>query len=57
MEVLDQSLDLKQVLQLERAIVGGMRDVVIIEARFQLLVIQCLALLKFLWFVFPERVP
>ena len=57
MKVLDQSLDLKQVLQLERAIVSGMRDVVIIEARFQLLGIRCLRLLKFLWCVFPGRVP
>ena len=30
----DQSLDLRQVLQLEWVIVGGMRDVFIIEARF-----------------------
>ena len=57
MEVLDQSLDLKQVLQLERAIVGGMRDVVIIEARFQLLGVRCLRLLKCLWCVFPGGIP
>ena len=45
-----QSYDLRQVLQLERVIVGAMRDIFIIEARlFVVLRHLILALFKLLW--------
>ena len=52
MEVLRQSSDLRQVLQLKWVIVGGMTD-----AFCSSWVILRLAILKFLWCMLPGRLP
>ena len=55
LELLGQSRDLRQMLQLEWVIVSEKRDVFVFEARF--VGIRHLALLKFLQCVFPGKLP
>ena len=57
LEVLGQILDLRQVFQLEWVIVGGQRDLFILNLVCSSWGIQRLGHLKFLWCIFPRRVP
>ena len=55
LEVLEQTRNLRQVLQLEWVIVSGKRDVYIFEACFG--GIRLWALFEVLWCTFPRKLP